>query len=80
MPKAPRKKGVLEADTAKAARAQLRQQSLVPAGGARRGTPGTPSDGAASCSGKAGPWVPRVCHLTRQLAGLVASGLPLERP
>jgi len=74
-------KGVLEADTAKAARAQLRQQSLVPLQVEPvAGTPGTPSDGRGIVL-----WESRVMGATglaiwtRQLAGLVASGLPLER-
>lgn len=74
-------RGVLEADTAKAARAQLRQQALVP----------IQVDPVASSSGDAGTkrgmvlWEGRVMGATglaiwtRQLAGLVASGLPLER-
>ena len=74
-------KGVLEADTAKAARAQLRQQALVPLQVEPvAGTPGTPSAGRGIVL-----WESRVMGATglaiwtRQLAGLVASGLPLER-
>ncbi|MDP3798504.1 MAG: type II secretion system inner membrane protein GspF [Polaromonas sp.] len=77
------RRGVIEADTAKAARSLLRTQALVPlvvepvSGGA---TPGvahsllrTPLFGGR---------VFNAAHLTiwtRQLAGLVSSGLPLER-
>ncbi|MBY0455598.1 MAG: type II secretion system inner membrane protein GspF [Burkholderiaceae bacterium] len=76
------RKGVLEADTAKAARGQLRAQALVPLAvellGAGQPLASSPSWGqrwftrpAFSATGLA-VW-------TRQLAGLVASGLPLER-
>lgn len=68
------RKGVLEADTAKAARAQLRAQSLVPL------------DLKIAAAGSAtSRWSRRVFNRTtltvwtRQLAGLVGSGLPLER-
>ncbi|MBL8289851.1 MAG: type II secretion system inner membrane protein GspF [Rubrivivax sp.] len=72
--------GLLEADNAKAARAQLRSRQLVPlavnpVGGA-----------AANDAGGAAPRLSRrvfnataLAVWTRQLAGLVASGLPLER-
>ena len=70
--------GLLEADNAKAARQQLRARALVPLAVAPVGTGGG-SDGTAArftrrvfnATGRA-VW-------TRQLAGLVASGLPLER-
>ncbi|MDO5625054.1 MAG: type II secretion system inner membrane protein GspF [Pseudomonadota bacterium] len=74
------RKGVIEADTTKAARALLRGQALVPllvepvAGG----------EGAASVL-NAPLWGARafgstqLAIFTRQLAGLVGSGLPLER-
>jgi general secretion pathway protein F len=77
------RKGVLEADTARGARGMLRAQSLIPlavtaVGGAENGAPA------------AGGWRRAVGggHIfgstalaiwTRQLAGLVSSGLPLER-
>jgi len=77
------RKGVIEADTAKAARGALRGQSLVPmvvepitAGTST--TPGTSTRGTTL-------WSSRVFNATalaiwtRQIAGLVASGLPLER-
>ena len=74
------RKGTLEADNARAARSQLRNQALVPlqvepvaAGQGQRG---------ASASG----WFTRpvfnsttLAVWTRQLSGLVGSGLPIER-
>ncbi|MFZ2650065.1 MAG: type II secretion system inner membrane protein GspF, partial [Burkholderiaceae bacterium] len=69
--------GLLEADNAKAARAQLRAQSLVPlvvaavASGAEQGSGMRFKRAVFSSTGLA-VW-------TRQLAGLVAAGLPLER-
>jgi len=75
------RKGVIDADTAKAARAQLRAQALVPlavdavsgaevqaTGGARRVLWERPVFNATALA----IW-------TRQIAGLVGSGLPLER-
>jgi general secretion pathway protein F len=70
--------GLLEADNAKAARAQLRAQSLVPlqvtqvaAGGA--------GGGGLSRLGRRVFSSTSLTVWTRQLAGLVGSGLPLER-
>ena len=69
--------GLIDADNAKAARSQLRQRELVPLAV----TPVT----AASTDGTAPRFTRRVfgstglAVWTRQLAGLVASGLPLER-
>ena len=69
--------GLLEADTARAARAQLRAQSLVPMSVSQVATQGAKGEGLRftrrvfSSTGLA-VW-------TRQLAGLVGSGLPLER-
>ncbi|MDP3225696.1 MAG: type II secretion system F family protein, partial [Rubrivivax sp.] len=69
--------GLLEADNAKAARAQLRSRELVPLAV----TPVT----AATTDGTAPKFTRRVFSAgaravwTRQLAGLVGSGLPLER-
>jgi general secretion pathway protein F len=73
------RKGVLEADSVKSARGQLRAQSLIPL--AVQSVAGTPG------SSNAGPrrWSRRVFNATqltvwtRQLAGLVSSGLQLER-
>ena len=70
------RKGVIEADTARAARALLREQSLAPLsvdalqGGAQAAAPLFSS--RAFNSTQLAIW-------TRQLAGLVGSGLPLER-
>ncbi|WP_295540895.1 type II secretion system inner membrane protein GspF [uncultured Pseudacidovorax sp.] len=77
------RKGVLEADTARAARSMLRAQALIPlsvesvAGGADANGAAVPLwrrriGGRVFNSTALGVW-------TRQLAGLVASGLPLER-
>ncbi len=69
--------GLLEADNAKAARAQLRTRELVPLAV----TPVT----AATTDGSAPKFTRRVFSTTgravwtRQLAGLVGAGLPLER-
>jgi len=78
------RKGVVDADSQKSARTQLRSQGLVPlaveplAAGDKAATEGLPwwqqpigSSRAFSASQRA-VW-------TRQLAGLVGSGLPLER-
>jgi general secretion pathway protein F len=68
------RKGVLEADTAKAARAQLRSQSLVPLDLqiAAAGTTGGRFSRRVFSRAGLTVW-------TRQVAGLVSSGLPLER-
>jgi len=69
--------GLLEADNARAARAQLRAQALVPldvSQVASAGTQGAGSRFARRVFGTTGLTV-----WTRQLAGLVGSGLPLER-
>ena len=69
--------GLLEADNARAARAQLRQQALVPLEVTQVASAGTQAQGR-SFSRR----VFNATHLavwTRQLAGLVGSGLPLER-
>ncbi|MEO8279146.1 MAG: type II secretion system inner membrane protein GspF [Ideonella sp.] len=69
--------GLLEADNARAARAQLRAQSLVPMDVKQVASTGTSSGGLQLTR--------RVFNTTgltvwtRQLAGLVGSGLPLER-
>jgi general secretion pathway protein F len=74
------RKGTIEADTARSARGQLRAQALVPLTVEPLGSP------AAMGSQLARPvWTRRVfggtalAVWTRQLAGLVAAGLPLER-
>ena len=69
--------GLLEADNAKAARAQLRAQALVPldvAPVAQRG-----HDGRVSRFTRRVFSSTALAVWTRQLAGLVGSGLPLER-
>ena len=69
--------GLLDAETAKAARSQLRGQSLVPLAVTLVASAGTQSEGLRitrrvfNTTGLA-VW-------TRQLAGLVSAGLPLER-
>src|SRR5437868_14511019 len=69
--------GLLDADNARAARAQLRAQALVPLAVVPVASADTASDGMR--------WRRRVFGTTglavwtRQLAGLVVSGLPLER-
>ena len=73
------RKGVIEADTAKAARALLRGQALVPlavdpvAGGAGGSVLSRPMGGGRALNST------QLAIWTRQLAGLVGSGLPLER-
>ena len=77
------RKGVIEAESAKAARGLLRSQTLVPmviqpVGVGGTAEPGTTSRGTTL-------WTSRVFNATalaiwtRQIAGLVSSGLPLER-
>jgi general secretion pathway protein F len=76
------RRGVIEADTAKAARSLLRTQALVPldvnpvttvAPGAPRSVLNTPLFGGRVFNST------RLSIWTRQIAGLVAAGLPLER-
>jgi general secretion pathway protein F len=79
------RKGTLEADSLKTARGQLRAQSLVPllveaiaAGATAQATSALPwwqrplGGGRAFSTSQRAIW-------TRQLAGLVGSGLPVER-
>ena len=74
------RKGVIEADTAKAARALLRGQSLVPLAvdAVSGGAEGASVLSAPLFGGRAFN-ATQLAIWTRQLAGLVASGLPLER-
>jgi general secretion pathway protein F len=77
------RRGVMEADTAKAVRSQLRAQALVPLQ--------VQPVGSGTGANEAGPgWSDRLFQRnvftatglaiwTRQLAGLITSGLPLER-
>lgn len=74
------RKGTLEADNARAARSQLRSQALVPVQ-----VEPVPA-GKARAAGGASHWLTRpvlnsaaLSVWTRQLAGLVGSGLPIER-
>ncbi len=77
------RKGVIDADTAKAARGLLRAQALVPLGvePVGPGAAGTTETARQSTT----LWTSRVFNATalaiwtRQIAGLVSSGLPLER-
>ncbi len=76
------RRGVIEADTARAVRSQLRAQALVPL----QVQPVAGSPGAAAGTGWAARWTVRPVYTattlaiwTRQLAGLITSGLPLER-
>ncbi len=74
------RKGVLDADTAKAARSQLRLQSLVPM--SIEAVSGTANEGGGLNITLFGGRVFNSTSLavwTRQVAGLVAAGLPLER-
>lgn len=68
--------GLLEADNAKAARAQLRAQSLVP----MSVTPVSSNNAGSTATFKRRVFsATGLAVWTRQLAGLVGSGLPLER-
>lgn len=77
------RKGVMEADTARAARGMLRAQSLVPLVVEPVGAGGDAGTSGFSLNRKL--FVGRVFNATglaiwtRQIAGLVSSGLPLER-
>ena len=84
------RKGVMEADSAKSARGLLRAQSLIPLQVAPVSGGGAGEGGANSGSGTGSGlgtvlFSSRVFNntqlaiLTRQLAGLVSAGLPLER-
>ena len=76
------RKGVLEADTARNARGQLRAQALIPlsittVGSAASG--GSTDVGRWFGGGRRAFSATGLTVWTRQLAGLVSSGLPLER-
>ena len=76
------RKGVLEADTARAARGQLRMQSLIPLTVQVLGSEditGGPSSGQRRGWGRRVFNATELTVWTRQLAGLVTAGLPLER-
>lgn len=77
------RKGLMEADTAKSARTQLRAQALVPIAVEQVQT-GQSRDGAAQGWNRSLFTRPvfnatGLAIWTRQIAGLVSSGLPLER-
>jgi general secretion pathway protein F len=69
--------GLLEADNARAARSQLRAQSLVPLAVTQVATAGSATSGFTFTRKVFNATALSVW--TRQLAGLVGSGLPLER-
>lgn len=76
------RKGTLEADSVKAARAQLRGQTLIP----MAVEPVSGAQGSEVALDRGGAWwaskvlsASGLAVWTRQLAGLVTSGLPLER-
>ena len=85
------RKGTIEADSAKTARSMLRAQALVPLAVELVSTGTLGSAGTAGAAGEAKSigsttlWSKRVFSATaltiwtRQIAGLVSSGLPLER-
>jgi general secretion pathway protein F len=71
--------GLLEADNAKAARAQLRAQALVPLQVTQVAAGNAGGTGALSGLRRRVFSTTALTVWTRQLAGLVGSGLPLER-
>jgi general secretion pathway protein F len=76
------RKGVIEADSAKSARSMLRGQSLVPMKVEAVSAEGEQAGGGGTNAGRFRRRVFSANGLaiwTRQLAGLVSSGLPLER-
>ncbi len=77
------RKGVMEADTARAARGLLRAQALVPLAvepvGGGQAAAGEGGSSGRSFFAKRAFSSTTLAIWTRQLAGLVSSGLPLER-
>ena len=77
------RKGVLEADTARSARGLLRAQALIPLSvtvvGSAEGGPAAPGGWLRFLGGRRIFNSTTLAVWTRQLAGLVSSGLPLER-
>ena len=69
--------GLLDAENARAARAQLRAQALVPLAVTQVASAGTQGEGLSFTRRVFG--AASLAVWTRQLAGLVGSGLPLER-
>ena len=79
------RRGVIDADTARSARSMLRTQALVPLAVNAVNSGGSSADGASPSLLQTNLLGGRVFNATRlaiwtrQLAGLVAAGLPLER-
>jgi len=79
------RKGVIEADSARSARGMLRGQAMVPLNVEAVGAEGGQVPGKGAILGGTDRFKRRVFNATglgiwtRQLAGLVSSGLPLER-
>ena len=79
------RKGIIEADTARSARSMLRAQALVPLAVQAVGAAGRGAQPASASGWNTTLWSKRVFNATalaiwtRQIAGLVTSGLPLER-
>lgn len=82
------RRGVVDADSLKAARGQLRGQGLIPLGVFAVSGGGTDAGEGlqTGSSGTGGSWLQRrilgptaLATWTRQLAGLVSAGLPIER-
>ncbi len=79
------RKGIIDADTARAARSQLRAQGLVPLTVESVGVSGATSTTTGRSRKDIVLWESRIFSAnelaiwTRQIAGLVTSGLPLER-
>ena len=73
------KNGMVEADNARAARAQLRAQQLVPLNVKQVGAQAQAGGGGGGSFQRRVFGSTALAVWTRQLAGLVAAGLPLER-
>ena len=79
------RKGIIEADTVRSARSMLRAQALVPLEVAHVGAAAGSARQARTSGWNTALWRKRVFNATalaiwtRQIAGLVTSGLPLER-
>ena len=79
------RKGIIEADTVRSARSMLRAQALVPLEVAHVGAAAGSARQASASGWNTTLWRKRVFNATalaiwtRQIAGLVTSGLPLER-
>ena len=73
------RKGLIEADTAKSARSILRAQSLLPMAVAPVAAGSASTDRGADILTRSVMGATQLAVWTRQLAGLVSAGLPLER-